>query len=51
MERAERERERFYDHDYDYPAFNRQRIVTPGKTGRLVTIPNPWGAEAIVSDR
>ncbi len=57
VERArEREREHFYQRDSAYPAFIneviRQRIVTPGKNQTSGhPIPNPSGAEAIVSDR
>ncbi len=51
-----REREHFYQHDSAYRAFNnivnRQRIVTPGKNRTSGhPVPNPSGAEAIVSDR
>ncbi len=59
VERArEREREHFYQRDSAYPAFINFKLFDnelwlPGKTGRLVTmhVPNPSGAEAIVSDR
>ncbi len=47
-----REREPFYQHDSAYPAFNRQRIVTPRKNVLSgPPVPSPSGAEAIVSDR
>ncbi len=48
MEHAERERERESTSAY----VNGQRIVTPGKNGTSGhPVPNPSGAEAIVSDR
>ncbi len=55
VERA-REIEHFYQHDSAYPVFInfviRQRIVTPRKNGTSGHhVPNPSGAEAIVSDR
>ncbi len=51
VERAQ-EREHFCQSNSTYPAFNRQRIVTPGKNGTSGhPVPNPSGAEAIVSDR
>ncbi len=50
-----REREHLYQQDSTYHAltnFNWQRIVTPGKN-RISghPVPNPSGAEVIVSDR
>ncbi len=43
-------RPHFYQHNSAYPAFNRQRIVTPGKNGTPgYTVSKVLGAEAIVS--
>ncbi len=56
VERA-REREHFYQHDSAYPAFTNLKLIDnelwlPGKNRTSGhSVPNPSGAEAIVSDR